>query len=501
MTRRLDGFRTSKAGNVFPLFSGQTDLRTFVNLQSQDAARQRPVSVADEKERQRKAAKIQRIRTMLAESELKQEAREITKQTGVLTQPAIVNTASIPDALIAKPPTAFKKYSEGARSFEVSEEDFVQRYIEKERTRLAGNLKYWQAQLDTLGPKATAKRRDAEMSVEINKRLLARIESNDPEKLASITHDANRNYNELVRVAIKKGEPVPDAVVEQKPEFQIARDARRRYEKGLHTSFANKSAAVNAVMFHEKGYKVKRQDGKEIASNQIQEIDHGMGEISLAVGDIKDVTKKGDLTIAHTSGKFPFLDGASSGLFHPTENTVTTGVVLDWFGKKLPMRSLAHEVGHYMDFAAGSENKRGYDFYTNGKSQRRIKSFKEALSKSEEYKNPLYEKAKDAMNSDRTIRKLLNPSLNFGKEPTKEEIQEAKAIRARIGSYYRDPREVWARLFEQYVSVKNAKETTAAEAPEYYHAHPAYWNKESWTELEPLVKAEIDRRIQIGKGQ
>lgn len=499
MTRRLDGFRTNKEGTVFPLFSGQTDLRTFTQVQAQDAARVQNIEA--EKERQKKAARIQRIREQLAETELRDESKEIARRLGVMVQPEIVKTGSIAEATAAKQPSAFKKYSEGARSFEVSEEDFIQHYIEKERARLRGNLKYWQENLDSLGPKATTKRRQAEMSVEITKRLLARIESNDPEKLANITHDAKRHYNELVKVAIKKGESVPDAVVEQKPEFQVARDARRRYEKGLHTSFANKSVAVNAVMFFEKGYKVKRQDGKEIMPHQMREIDQGMAEIATAIGDFKEVTKRGDLTIAHTSGKFPFLDGASSGLFHPSENTVTVGVELDLFGKKIPMRSQAHEVGHYLDFAAGSKNERGYDFYNNGKSTRKIKSFKEALSKSEEYSNPLFERAKDAMTSDWTVRKLLNPSLNYGKEPTKEELAEAKAVRARVGSYYRDPREIWARLFEQYVAVKNGKETIAAETPDYYYGHPAYWNRENWTALEPLVKAEIERRIQIGKGE
>jgi hypothetical protein len=62
-------------------------------------------------------------------------------------------------------------------------------------------------------------------------------------------------------------------------------------------------------MFLEKGYKVKRQDGKEIHDKQIAEIDTGINEIQAAVGTTKDIMQKSDLTIAHTSGKFPFLDG------------------------------------------------------------------------------------------------------------------------------------------------------------------------------------------------
>ena len=146
-------------------------------------------------------------------------------------------------------------------------------------------------------------------------------------------------------------------------------------EKGLHTSFANKSAAVNAVMFLEKGYKVKRQDGKEILNPQIAEIDTGMKEIQDAVGPLKDILQKSDITIAHTSGTFPFLNGSAGGLYHPMENTVTTGYRFGPY--KMP--SLAHEIGHWLDYQAGVENKNGYEFYSNGTSTRKIKSNRQSL--------------------------------------------------------------------------------------------------------------------------
>lgn len=494
---KVTGFRTNKdSGRVFPLFSGQTSLGDFINVQAQDSNRVIPQNNAKRIALQKK---IQRIRQQLAETELKDEAKEIKRKTGLLVQPQIVNSASIPEALTKPALTGFKTYSQNARSFEVSEEDFIKRYIEKDRARLAGNLKYWENELAALGPKATKKRQDVELSIHITKRGLEAHDSKDDSKLKYLEHDAKRNYNELVKAAIKKGEPVPDAVIQQKPEFQIARDARRRYEKGLHTSFANKSAAVNAVMFLEKGYKVKRQDGKEILPYQIKEIDTGINEIQAAIGSVKDVMQKSDLTIAHTSGKFPFLDGSASGVFHPAENTITTGVEINFLGHTFTRRSLGHEWAHWLDYAAGKDNRHGYELYSNGKSQRKIKSFKEALSNAERYSNPLYRQAEEKMNNDWEIRKLFNPSLSI-RGQTKEDEQKAKFIKSQIGTYYRDPREIWARLVEQYIADHHAKETVASQSPEFYHEHPAYWNKENFAELKPLVKTEIDRRLQLARG-
>jgi len=416
----------------------------------------------------------------------------------VLVQPEIIKTHSMPEVKSEPSFTRFKKFGEaGVQSFQVSEQNYVDRRLEKEKARLADNIKWYGEELDKLKDSRQQKKKDQFLVfTELSKRTLATLDT--PEGKASFEHGSKNNYIELVKQAIKHGEPVPDEVVEQCPEFQVAKNSRQRYEKGLHTSFANKSVAVNAVMFLEKGYKVKRQDGKQILPNQIEEIDRGTEEIQDAVGPTKDIMQKSDLTIAHTSGTYPFL-GKASGIYHPAENTITTGVETNFFGKKIPMRSLAHEWGHWLDHVAGKEARNGYEYYTNGRTSRKIKSYKEGLSNTEKYSNPLFSKAEYSMNNDRAIRLLQRPSL-LGREMTKEERAEAVALIARIGSYYRDPREIWARLVEQYVAEHHGKETIASEKPEYYHTHPAYWNESTFTELKPMVKAEIERRISIARG-
>jgi hypothetical protein len=161
------------------------------------------------------------------------------------------------------------------------------------------------------------------------------------------------------------------------------------------------------------------------------------------------------------------------------------------------MRSLAHEWGHWLDHEAGTETRDGHEFYTNGRTQRKVKAFKTGLSKTD-YTNPLIRKATDNMNDRWAIRKLQNPPNN--RELTKEEKNQVKEMRARIGTYYEDPREVWARLTEQYVAEHHGKATVASEKPGYYENHPAYWNKENFEEMKPMIKAEMDRRIAIARG-
>lgn len=461
----VKGFRTRKVGGesqVFPLLTGkQATLTEFIRQQGENDKRLEIVQAAV-------------------------EGTQLAAKPQELGPPA--------------PPSDFKKYSEGAKGWEVSEVDYIEHHIVMERVRLTKNIEYYKKALAELGPNAKKKREEYEMFIRLWERDIKRLDDKDEKLLHNLAENAKRRYFELVKDAIKKGEPVPQAVVEQKPEFQVARDARRRYEKGLHTSFANKSAAVNAVMFLEKGYKVKRQDGKAILPEQIKEIDTGIDEIQQAIGNAKDIMKKEDLTIAHTSGKYPFLTGNAAGIFHPAEKTITMGLKINFFGQIFERKALAHEFAHMLDYAAGKHNEYGYELYSNGRTQKKVKSFKKALSNTERYTNPLYEQAEDTMNNDYEIRKLFRPSLNYGPQ-TKEEQEAARTMRATIGSYWRDPREIWARLVEQYIAVEHGKETVAAQSPEFYYEHPAYWNKENFEKLRPLVRAEIDRRLKLARGE
>jgi len=417
-----------------------------------------------------------------------------TKKTAVLIQPEIVKTASIPEAIVSHPSKA-KTYAEGGQSFEVLEDDYIKRRFEREQARVRANINYY-------GEQKKEVNNDSSLRDYVKKRKLENLDFSikaqniwlenmlKPKNMASNEHYYRKEYIDLIKDSIKHGKPVPEEVVLQRPEFRVAQDARRRYEKGLHTSFANKSAAVNAVMFLEKGYKVKRQDGKEIKDYQINEIGQGVEDIQKVTGPIKDVMSKADLTIAHTSGKYPFLMVAG-GLYHPNEKTITMGIS--------GIKSLAHEWAHWLDYEGGKENKYGYETYYGNRKTKKVASSKSALSNAEGY-SPLFTNAIYNMNNPSELRDLYKKAYGKSEKVTPEEKQDARDVVARVGGYWRDPREIWARLVEQYVAVSHGKKTQAAESPEYYYKHPAYWSPSKMAEYAPQIKAEIERRISNARG-
>lgn len=418
-----------------------------------------------------------------------------TKAATVLIQPEIVKTASIPEAIATRPGQA-KTYATGGQSFEVLEGEYIDRYISKLKNRYESNIKYFEEynqnlKKETLYGESWKKRETMknEYNIKLSKTMLERLDK--AETRAAYEHSAKEDYIKFIKESIKHGKPVPEEVIKQRPEFQVAHDARMRYEKGLHTSFANKSAAVNAVMFLEKGYKVKRQDGKAIIDSQISEIGQGIEDITKAVGSTKDVMEKADLTIAHTSGKYPFLMKAG-GLYHPKDKTITMGIA--------GIKSLAHEWAHWLDYEGGQASKYGYEYYTNGNTSKKVDSSRTALSKVEERSGSLCTDAAWHLNNPRELRDIFKTAYGKSKQVSKEDRKDAQAVVARVGGYWRDPREVWARLVEQYVAVAHGRRTEAAESPEYYYKHPAYWSKEKFTEYQPLIKAEIEKRLSNARG-
>lgn len=137
--------------------------------------------------------------------------------------------------------------------------------------------------------------------------------------------------------------------VERSAVYREVVENRKRYEKGLNTSFANRSVAVDDSMKSERGYKTKRQDGKPMTVVQLAEIDDIVTDFESVVGSMVNLFAKTDLTIAHTNGKHPFMRSAG-GIYHSTERTISVGVVV----AGTPIRAGAHELAHWLDAEAGS---------------------------------------------------------------------------------------------------------------------------------------------------
>jgi hypothetical protein len=65
-----------------------------------------------------------------------------------------------------------------------------------------------------------------------------------------------------------------------------------------------------------------------------------------------------------------------------------------------------------------------------------------------------------------------------------------------LSPYWQRPREIWARLFEQYIWTKRGRQEGVAAGGQYTELL-AYWPERDWAQLEPLVEAEIKRRLAL----
>ncbi len=376
------------------------------------------------------------------------------------------------------------------RPFEETEDEYIQRRYRSEAKRYTFGVEEQAKKVKALSPRIGERRRNLEeATLHFWRERLAILEAGGNEKM---TDGFLRDYQKMIRKAISTGSAVPEGIIAQRPEYKLAATARARYAKGRHTSFANRSIAVNEAMRAERGYKVKRQDGKAITDNQMAEIAAGVDEIEEVVGSLDDLFDQTDITIAHTSGKMPFLSQAG-GLYSGLERTVSVGV-----GTKRPVRALGHELlGHWLDFeSGGKENIKVTVADPSGRSRSVTAASEDSFNNGE--LGTLLSRARRTMTRTHEARQL------FRKGALKRMDEDEKAawehVKVHLGSYWQRPREIWARLAEQYVATKRGKGGVATEAPEYYHSTPAYWSEEEFAELLPSLELVLGKRVSVLRG-
>lgn len=364
------------------------------------------------------------------------------------------------------------------------DEYLAQRREQFIRTIRQHTLPHLQTELSQLGPRATRRKQELGLDFAIWQNELEELEAGIPPRRAQ---QWQREYEAIVKRAIKQGKDVAGEVVARNAEFSQAQKARRRYEKGLQTSFANRSAALDTSMQAERGFKAKRQDGKAITPAQLAEIAAGLDEIEQVVGSLRDILLDVDVTIAHTNGKMPFLKSTAAGLYSPDERTISMGAS-DWRGQPIPLQ--AHEVAHCLDIEAGKAEGVSVRVWAGRKSY--LSSSLAEWDDGQIGGNRLINLATRRINRSFEVHALFRRQSGLS--------DDEKGTRALLtfilSSYWRRPREVWARLFEQYISSKLQGQGQVAVWPDYTQML-GYWTAQDWAELEPLVEVEIKRRLDI----
>jgi hypothetical protein len=97
------------------------------------------------------------------------------------------------------------------------------------------------------------------------------------------------------------------------------------------------------------------------------------------------------------------------------------------------------------------------------------------------------------MSDTREVSRLLKViKLSDLPDTERAEVERVKVV---LGPYWKEPRELFARMFEQYIADELGKPSTAAENIEKYFKNPAWWDKEAWAKLKPLMAQEIAKRF------
>lgn len=268
-----------------------------------------------------------------------------------------------------------------------------------------------------------------------------------PKKEEAYRAKVAEEYKALVKADISKGYRYPEAVLNYDKSFLTAVNGRERYEKGLRTSF---SVDDERIVFEDTdtiGAGMKRQDGKPITTEQKNEIKQGVTDFADVLGlNMKKLAENNRWVYVHLNDKNPFLMKETAGLYRQGKENISISVggreafvkLVD--GKKVKEYinpTVAHELGHALDAKSG-QKLFNYSF--------------------------IYNRTKD-FNS-------LN-GLLLGRHGVE---------------YYRRPKEVTARMIEQYVSVQKGSDA--------FYDREGYWTKEIFDkEIKPTVEAAMDKHF------
>ena len=253
--------------------------------------------------------------------------------------------------------------------------------------------------------------------------------------------------------------------------YSSGRDYYAIYLKGRDTSFSNGNRFVVPTPF---GVKVKRQDWNLITQEQLNEIQSSLKEFQAVHWDIQDILTQWHLTIAHTSGKFPYMRNGVGGLYNRKEKTISVGIshplsAID--SDYTSFKAFTHDLVHMIDDLSGELN--------NNHSL----------------------KCGNSYNSDLMTLAYHNMKLSSNKTPFKEVTTESEKVsvlasRYSIGKYWNTGSEIFARLVEQYTAFKLKDESRYAQDTfSEYTKKFGYWDEISFMKILPLIEKEMKRKL------
>ncbi|MDE2620825.1 MAG: hypothetical protein KGL54_11750, partial [Sphingomonadales bacterium] len=179
----------------------------------------------------------------------------------------------------------------------------------------------------------------------------------------------------------------------------------------------------------------------------------------------------------------------------PSERSISTGV-RGFLGGYIP--SLAHELAHFIDSEAGAAQGLNIRAYRGEKRVAHDSSYVSDVHyrQGDPDGYGLYRDAVRKMSDSWRIQRVAR--LKQADVKDQPELQdEYDYNKVKLGAYWREPVEVFARLVEQYIGTKLQRGGFAADAPEKYEKMPGYWRKEEFAALEPRLEQQLRVRLEM----
>lgn len=283
----------------------------------------------------------------------------------------------------------------------------------------------------------------------------------------------------LIRHGILNNIPIPKAILDQYPTDFFAADfqCRSRADKAAFTARANQIGSEDYTLYDRYGVRLRRQDGRTLKAEEISQIQTGLDEIFMVLGDLSPLTRKTSLTIIHTSGKRIFQHGKTSyGGFFRSHNSIAVGV-REASGSP-GIKSLAHElIGHWLDHISVPSESHLERLIGADKNFRRINLSTSVMDAYLSGEGSILARAVSTMNTVWNTEKRLDYKLVM-------------------------PTELFARIAEQYLSIKlfkeNNRKPASVQAISYYMDCPGFWDIDQWEAwLYDAAFRQIEARLEL----
>lgn len=280
--------------------------------------------------------------------------------------------------------------------------------------------------------------------------------------------DRSLSYDDVVVAALRSGYPVPDSVIEQRGVY-----AEERHE-AAHAAWGPNT---DLTLLEERGFSIRMADGQPVARALRDQVGSGMAAVEAALGLDASLWRKVGLTIIHTGGAPPSGLPTALGCFTPSASvTITLGPCQF---PDPPLQNLAHEVVHLLDCLRQRPPGRVADNL---------------------YHSMLWVDAaagdEDAEREEALFRRALDTMRCDGRECDCRNFRNAAYCEClqREDEYYGCPKEMFARLGEQYIALRTSPNPTATHPCDVYWELPFHWPRDAFAALADEVGAALERR-------